>query len=136
MAAWQEAKLKLEKAIETEKARHQDRVPFDPFAKTQQRIMNVIKSPGSTREKQIEIVTTLREIANPNSKTSIAQGFESLFKALRDQLDGSIPVFNEYGDGESDSQYDQSTNNPGVKKFTIYIERVSNNHNLMFWLCS
>ena len=89
--------------------------------------MNVIKSDGKTREKQVEIVATLAEMANPSSRTSLGQAFESLFKALRDQLDGSIPVFNEFGDGEQDSQFDQSSgaNNPGVKKFTIYIERVS-----------
>ena len=34
------------------------------------------------------------------SKTSLSQGFESLFKALRDQLDGSMPVFNEFGESE------------------------------------
>ena len=65
--------------------------------------MNVIKADRKTREKQIEIVTTLTEMADPSSKTSLGQAFESLFKALRDQLDGSIPVFNEFGDGEQDS---------------------------------
>ena len=126
-SAWKDDKVKLEKSIEQEQFRHRQRVPFDPFASTQQRIMNVTKADGKTREKQVEIVTTLKEFANPGSKTSLSHGFESLFKALKDQLDGSMPVFNEFGEGEQDSQIDQnSSNNPGVKKFTIYIERVSN----------
>ena len=46
--------------------------------------MNVIKSDGKTREKQVEIISALAEMANPNSKTSLGQAFESLFKALKD----------------------------------------------------
>ena len=87
--------------------------------------MNVIKADGKTRDKQVDIISTLRDIANPASKTSLSQGFESLLKALKDQLDGSIPVFNEFGEAEQDAQYNSGANNPGVKKFTLYIERVS-----------
>ena len=48
--------MKLQKSIEQEQLRHQQRVPFDPFANTQQRIMNVLKADGKTRDKQVEIV--------------------------------------------------------------------------------
>ena len=33
-SAWQDDKMKLERNIEQEQERHQQRVPFDPFATT------------------------------------------------------------------------------------------------------
>ena len=49
---------------------------------------------------------------DPTSAQSLAQGFESLFHALKNLSDGSMPVLNEYGqDGDdnlaigSDSMY-------------------------------
>ena len=43
----------------------------------------------------------LAKIVDPTSNSSIGQAFILLLKALRDQLDGSIPVFNEFGDNDS-----------------------------------
>jgi hypothetical protein len=61
----------------------------------------------------------------------VAQGFDSLFVALKNLSDGSMPVFNNEFNNEdntalgSDSAYYNTLVNPSVKQFTIYLERVS-----------
>ena len=46
---WQEERSRFERSIEEEQSRHKQRVPFDPFKSTKNRITNVIKSNGKTR---------------------------------------------------------------------------------------
>ena len=66
-------------------------------------MLNAVKSDCKTRDKQVEILTTLKEIVDPTAVQSLAQGFDSLLKALKNLSDGSMPVLNnEYGHMESD----------------------------------
>ena len=66
---------------------------------------------------------------DPTQSQSLAQGFDLLFKALKNLSDGSMPVFsNEYGQIEndlSDPAFQNSLFNQSVKQFTIFLERVS-----------
>lgn len=61
-------------------------------------MLNAVKSDCKTRDKQVEILQNLKAIIDPSTLTSMAQGFDSLLKALKNLSDGSMPVFNnEYG---------------------------------------
>ena len=73
----------------------------------------------------------MKQVVDPTSPQSLAQGFESLFHALKNLSDGSMPVLNEYRqDGDdnlangSDSLYSNQLVNQSVKQFTIYLERI------------
>ena len=88
-----------------------------------------MKSDCKTRDKSVEIIQTLKAIVDPTQSQSLAQGFDLLFKALKNLSDGSMPVFsNEYGQIEndlSDPAFQNSLFNQSVKQFTIFLERVS-----------
>ena len=98
-----------------------ERIPFDAFGSTQMTMLNAVKSDSKTRDKQIEIIQTLKSIVDPTSAQSLAQGFDTLFKALKNLSDGSMPVFNnEFGqdggyDGVTDSSFSNNLVNQSVK---------------------
>ena len=69
--SWQDERARFEKEIDEKQIRHEQRVPFDPHDATEHRILNVIKSNGKTRQKQVEIVQALAKIVDPNSNSSI-----------------------------------------------------------------
>ena len=58
------------------------------------RVLNAVKSDCKTRDKQVEIIQSLKQVVDPTAAQSLAQGFELLFKALKNLSDGSMPVFN------------------------------------------
>ena len=102
----------MENRLNKHLSQYRERIPFDPFGSSQMNFLNAIKSDCKTRDKQIEILQTLKLVVDPTSTQSLAQGFESLFHALKNLSDGSMPVLNEYGqDGDdnlaigSDSMY-------------------------------
>lgn len=104
-----------------------ERVPFDPFSNQQTNILNAIKSDCKTRDKQVEIVQSLKALVDPTSAESLARGFESLFAALKNLSDGSMPVFNnefENDDCGAMSAYQNNLVNPSIKQFTVYLERI------------
>ena len=93
-----------------------ERIPFDPFGQNQLVVLNAIKSDCKTRDKQIEIIETLKSLVDPTSALSLTQGFESLFKALKNLCDGSMPVFNnDYGHDGDDPAFSNSLVNQSVK---------------------
>ena len=93
--------------------------------------MNAVKSDGKTRDKQIEIIQTLKQIVDPNSPKSLAQNFQSLYEVLKNLSDGSMPVFNnefshdQYDNSMGDASFSNNLMSQSVKQFTIYLERVS-----------
>lgn len=131
-SAWTEQRAKIERKLQTQVGLFKERVPFDAFGKASLTMLNAVKSDCKTREKQVKIVQTLKDILDPTSAHSIAQGFETFLKALKNLSDGSMPVFHEFGQDGGDDLGDvgtpYSTNDlmrQSVKQFTIYLERVS-----------
>ena len=131
-STWTEQRAKIERKLQTQIGLFKERVPFDAFGKASLTMLNAVKSDCRTREKQVKVVQTLKDILDPTSSNSIAQGFETFFKALKNLSDGSMPVFHEFGQDGSDDLGDVGapySNNDlmrqSVKQFTIYLERVS-----------
>ena len=93
---WSEERGKLEDRIDYHKAQFQQKIPFDPFGVSRNNILNSVKSDYVTKDKQIEIIQKLKKSVDNSSDVSLVIGFENLFSALKNLLDGSMPVFNEY----------------------------------------
>ena len=127
---WIDSRGKMENKLNKQQGMFRERIPFDAFGSTQMTMLNAVKSDSKTRDKQIEIIQTLKSIVDPTSAQSLAQGFDTLFKALKNLSDGSMPVFNnEFGqdggyDGVTDSSFSNNLVNQSVKQFTIYLERI------------
>ena len=95
---WIDSRQKMEFKMNKQQGQFRERIPFDAFGSTQMTILNAVKSDSKTRDKQIEILQTLKAIVDPTSAQSLSQGFDTLFKALKNLSDGSMPVFNnEFG---------------------------------------
>lgn len=121
-ASWLDLKQKIEQQLSKQQGLLRERVPFDPFSNQQTNILNGIKSDCKTREKQVEIVQTIKSLVDPTSTQSLAQGFESLFAALKNLSDGSMPVFNNEFENDdcggalgNDSAYQNNLVNPSIK---------------------
>lgn len=126
---WQDTREKIEHKLNRQQGLFRERIPFDPFGQAQLSILNANKSDCKTRDKQVEIIQSLKSVVDPTSAQSLGQGFESLFTALKNLSDGSMPVFNnefgQDGDDLGDPAFSNSLLNQSVKQFTIYLERVS-----------
>jgi len=106
----------LDDKLARQESKIRERLPFDPFGQAHLVVLNAVKGDCKTRDKQVEIVEMLKSIVDPTSSQSLAQGFESLFKALKNLSDGSMPVFNnEFGQEADDTTLANSLVSQSVK---------------------
>ena len=66
-ALWHDSNQKLDIKLSKQQGQFRERVPFDPFSNSQVNILNAIKSDSKTRDKQVEIVVTLKQLVDPTS---------------------------------------------------------------------
>lgn len=109
---WRDKEGQLQERIKQLSHSFKLRVPFDPFSQMTS-ALNVTKCDVSVKRKQIETLEKLQAITDPLQQGGLPHAFETLSKSLRNQFDGSMPVF-EYQEGDA-----------SAKKFVVYFERVS-----------
>ena len=115
LASWQDLHRKLQDDLQTMHQSKRLRLPFDTWSSPSCNALNVAKCDPAIKQKQLELLERLRDIYDPLQQTGLPRGFEVLTKSLKNQFDGSMPVFDE----------DRAESSPSVKKFVVYFERVS-----------
>lgn len=75
-ANWQSTRQSLEDRLGVQQGAILERVPFDPFGEAPLLVLNAVKSDCKTRDKQVEILQTLKGIVDPTAASSLAQGFD------------------------------------------------------------
>ena len=68
---WQDTREKIEHKLNRQQGLFRERIPFDPFGQAQLSILNANKSDCKTRDKQVEIIQSLKSVVDPTSAQSL-----------------------------------------------------------------